>query len=270
MPSTPSDPQGPSTDHSVTRRLAVVAAAVITGALLSLFLPEIGLDTGMADAIVRLTDTGGAGILPILSLVMVAIVTSRPGLDPRRRLREAAVLTGVMLLAMSGGSALNEQVIKPAVGVPRPNIVALAQSGVLGPEILDGDAFYDVGSIEQRRSLLTRRLTPDRTPFLSPLVRARWIRTVGYSMPSGHATAATTLAVLCAGIGLAWLTGMRRVLTVLVLPVWAVAITWSRVLLRVHTGADVAMGATVGATWGAIAWVAFLRFERHVGRSRPA
>jgi len=270
MPPTPPDPQGPSRDRVATRGLAVVAAAVITGALLSFFLPSIGLNTGLADAVVRLTDTGGSGILPVFSLVMVVVVTSRPGLDPRRRLQEAAVLTAAMFLAMSGGSALNEQVIKPEIGVPRPNIVALAQSGVLGPEILDGDAFYDVGSIEQRRSVLTSRITPERTPYLSPLVRARWTHTVGYSMPSGHATAATTLAVLCAGIGLAWLTGRRRVLTVVVLPVWAVAITWSRVLLRVHTGADVAMGAIVGATWGAIAWVAVHRFERHVGRSRPA
>jgi len=243
---------------------------VITGALLSFFLPTIDLDTGLADVIVRLTDTGGAGILPLLALSMVVVVVSRPGLDPWRRLRDAAILTWVMLLALSFGSALNELVIKPAVGVPRPNIVALAQSGVLGPEILDGDAFYDVGSIEQRRSLLTRRLTPERTPLLSPLVRARWTQTAGYSMPSGHTTGATTLAVLCAGIGLAWLTGMRRVLTVVVLPVWAVAVTWSRVLLRVHTGADVAMGAIVGATWGVIAWFAVHRLESHVGRSRSA
>jgi len=164
-----------------------------------------------------------------------------------------------MIVVMAGGSALNEGVIKPAVGVPRPNIVSLAESGILGPEISTGDAFYDVGSVAQRRALMSHELNEARTPYLSNLVRDRWIHTVGYSMQSGHATAAMTFAILWAGLGLTWLTGLRRFVAAVVMPIWSVAIAWSRVLVRVHATADVTVGAISGSVWGLAAWLAVTR-----------
>jgi len=243
----------------LSRRLAPIVVAVCAGALLSKFLPAINLDSTFADLVVRLSDTAGAGLLPLVSVAVVIVVVTRRGPSRRRRIREAAVVIGVMIVAMAGGSALNEGVIKPVVGVPRPNIVALAESGTLGTEISTGDAFYEVGSVAQRRALMSHELTEARTPYLSDLVRDRWTHTVGYSMPSGHATAAMTFAILWAGLGLTWLTGLRRFAATVLIPAWAVAIAWSRVLLRVHTTADVTVGAVSGSIWGMTAWLVVTR-----------
>jgi len=237
----------------------MVVLAVCAGAFLSIFLPSIDLSGALGDTVVRLSDTGSSAGLPILSVSVLAIVVIRPGITRRRRSSETVVIIAAMLAVMAGGSLLNEGVIKPAVGIPRPNIVSLAESGTLGPGIATGDAFYAVGPVEQRRELLTRRLTPERTPYLSELVRSHWIDTAGYSMPSGHATAAITFAILWAGLGIAWLNGWRRFLTVVVLPIWSVGIAWSRVLLEVHTTADVTVGAIVGSAWGVIAGLVIAR-----------
>jgi len=252
----------------LSKRLGPIVVAVWAGALLSMFLPAINLNSAFADLVVRLSDTAGAGLLPLAGIAVVIIVVTRRGRSRRRRIREAAVVLGVMIVVMAGGSVLNEGVIKPAVGVPRPNIVSLAESGTLGPEISTGDAFYDVGSVAQRRWLMSHELTEARTPYLSDLVRDRWTHTVGYSMPSGHATAAMTFAILWAGLGLTWLTGLRRFAATVLIPAWAVAIAWSRVLLRVHTTADVTVGAISGSIWGMAAWLVVTRLvpqrEKHV------
>jgi len=242
-----------------SRRLLAVILIVCAGALLSILLPSINLSGEPADTVVRLSDTGSSAGLPILSLIVLGIAVVRPGLTGRRRSLETIAVLVAMLVVMAGGSLLNEGVIKPTVGVPRPNIVALAESGALGPGIATADDFYAVGSVEKRRELMDRRLTPERTPYLSELVRSHWIHAVGYSMPSGHATAAMTFAILWAGLGLAWLDGWRRFLAVVIIPIWSVAITWSRVLLEVHTTADVTVGALAGSAWGLGAYLAIAR-----------
>jgi membrane-associated phospholipid phosphatase len=57
-----------------------------------------------------------------------------------------------------------------------------------------------------------------------------------------------------AALGLQWLSGWRRVLTVYVLPLWAVAVVSSRVLLQVHRPVDVIAGTLVGFLWGILAF----------------
>lgn len=219
----------------------------------------IDLNSGLADAMVLLSDTASVGQMPFLCFAATIVLISRNGLNTRCRTIEAAAVIVAMLIALAGNAALNESVLKPAIGIARPNIVKLAADGVLGQDVSDADAFYMVGTKGERRALLAERLTPSRTPELSSLVRAHWIHEAGYSMPSGHATAAMTFATLWVGLGLAWLQGWRAKLAVGVFPIWAAGIVLSRLLLGVHTLADVLVGSVAGIIWGLVA-LATVRF----------
>jgi phosphatidylglycerophosphatase B len=216
-------------------------------------LPRISLDSWFADGVVRLTDTATWTLLTLIASAIVIVVITRKGLTRRRRSVEAAALAITMLVALAGNALLNEHVVKPFLDVPRPNIVALAEAGALGPEIPNAGSFYAVGDKDARRAVLRQLLPSMATPSLSDVVQAHWIHETGYSFPSGHTTAAMTFMVLLGAIGLRWLAGWRRVLTLWVVPVWAVLVAYSRTLLEVHTAADVVAGMMVGFAWGLLA-----------------
>jgi phosphatidylglycerophosphatase B len=229
------------------RRFALVLAIAYVGVLSSFALPQIALDGWLAALAVRISDTGSWQQLPFLVVLLVIVVVSRPGLEPRRRALEAVAIIVVLLVILAGNAELNESVIKPAFAIPRPNLVALADSGALGLGI---DEFYALGDKQARREWLGPRLAELTVPHLSPLVREHWLIETGYSFPSGHATASMTFASLMYAIGLRWTTGWRLTVTML-LPVWAVAVVLTRPLLRVHTYIDVSVGAAVGILLGA-------------------
>lgn len=252
------------TDDTLTRTerrvLGTVLGCLLVGVLLSPLLPRISLDTAFADSVVRLTDTASWRQLTPIAVVVVVFLVARPGLSSRRRTREAVGLSLVMLVVLAGNALLNENIVKPAFGIPRPNIVHLAESGVLGPDLPDTAAFYASGDKGARRVVLGTRLNEETTPQLSDLVRAHWIHETGYSFPSGHTTAAVTFAVFLAAIGLSWLSGWRRSAMLFLLPLWALAVAASRTLLEVHTGWDVVGGAVAGLFWGGVAFLLVQRF----------
>ncbi len=235
------------------RRLSAVLGAVLAAIALIGLLPDIALDTWFADVMVRISDTAYWTQMPLICAAAVVMAFTRPGISRRRRGVEAGTLILAMLVVLAGNGLLNESVVKEAIGVPRPNIVELAEAGTLGPEVADGDAFYALGNKDERRSLLADRLTPQTTPELSDLVRDHWIHEAGYALPSGHTTTAVAFATMWAGFGLAWMQGWRLRVGVTVIPVWAVAVTVSRYLLGVHTAADLIAGAVAGVLWGAAA-----------------
>ncbi len=173
----------PATDR---RLLGVVLGCLVLGVLLSGLLPRIALDTVLADIVVRLTDTASWTQLTAITVLVVVLIAARRGISRSRRTREAISLSVVMLIALAGNAQLNEHVVKPTFAVPRPNIVHLAETGVLGPELPDAAAFYATGDKGARRSVLGELLTEDSTPQLSQLVRAHWIHETGDSFPSGH------------------------------------------------------------------------------------
>lgn len=241
--------------------------ATFVGALGAFLLPDISLDTRFADSVVRITDTAGSAQMPwLVSLVLIMLVT-RPGLPKRRRGTEASLLVVAMLVALLGGTLLNEHVIKPAFDIPRPNIVELAESGALGPDIADAETFYAVGNKEARREVLGERLPEVTNPALSDRVRAHWIHETGFSFPSGHSQSAMALAAMMAALGFMWLSGWRRIVTTVVLPIWAVAVVYSRVALDVHRAIDTTAGTLMGIVWGVVAAAAVCSL---LGRTRVA
>ena len=247
-------------------RLAVLLATLFAASLLGWALPAIPLDTTFSSIVVRITDTASFPLALVLSVGLMAMIVTRPGLDPHRRRAETGVLAMVLLVAVVGNAALNEYGVKPLIGVPRPNIEALAEAGDLGADIPTADAFYALGNKQARRTVLRERLTPDRTPELGDLVRSHWIHETGYSFPSGHATLAVTLASLLAAIGTAWLAGWRKLVAVAAVPLWAVIVVYSRILLEVHRPIDVAAGTVAGIVWG---YLAYRVAERAIAASGP-
>jgi phosphatidylglycerophosphatase B len=228
------------------RRFALVVAIAYVGVLSSFALPEIPLDGLLARLAVRISDSASWQQLPFFATAMVIVVISRPHLDTRRRALEAIAIIAILLLILAGNAQLNESVIKPAFAIPRPNLVALADQGALG---LGVDEFYAVGDKQARREWLAPRLAELNEPRLAPIVSKHWAVETGFSFPSGHATASMTFASLMVAIGLRWTNGWRRTLTLL-LPIWAVAVVFTRPLLRVHTYIDVSVGAAVGIWLG--------------------
>ena len=242
--------------------LSGIAIVVATG--LSALLPDIALDTAFADAVVHLTDTASIKLLPYLLMAMIAIIISRPDISGRRRGIEAATALVTMLLVGLAFTSFNEYGIKPLFGVPRPNIANLAETGALGPDYPDGEAFYAAGDKQERREILAVLLDSVETPPLSDLVSEHWAHETGFSFPSGHATAAMAFATAIAAVGFAWLAGWRWVVTTIVLPIWALLIAYSRVLLDVHRPVDVVAGSIVGFFFGLAVFVAFRRTVEHL------
>lgn len=251
-----SAPQSAPRPAPLSRQLAAGLVPTFLLALASYALPEISLDTRFADAVVALTDTTSWSLLPIISAVAVAVIVSRTGLSARRRAVEAGAMLGAMLVVLVAWALINEHLVKPVVASPRPNIVALAEAGELGVD--SPDAFYALGDKDDRRAHLRELYAGPEPPddvALSPRVREHWILETGYSFPSGHSTAAMTFATMMFAVGIAWLSGWRRLLTSL-LPVWALCVAYSRPLLRVHRAIDVSVGTLAGITLGLLAFAA--------------
>jgi len=211
------------------------------------FLPAVPLDSPIAQAAVWVADSGSAKVEPWIALLLLLIVVTRPGLALRTRVFEGVVLLGVLLLALGGMSLVNEHLIKPAMAIPRPNIIALAEQGVLG---LNPDDFYALGDKPVRSAYLAERLNDPRAPALAEIVREHWVIETGYSFPSGHSLAAMTFAAFFSTLGLSYLDQRRRRLIFFVLPIWALAVIASRPLLRVHSAFDIGVGACEGLVIG--------------------
>jgi phosphatidylglycerophosphatase B len=211
------------------------------------FLPAIALDGPIARAAVWAADAGGTKVVPWIALILLTIVVTRPGLAPRARMIEAVVMLGLLLFALGGMSFANEYFIKPLMAVPRPNIVALADLGVLG---VSADEFYALGDKPERSAFLAERIGDARTPALADEVREHWLIETGYSFPSGHSLAAMTFAAFFLTLAISYLDERRRRLVFLLLPVWALAVIASRPLLRVHSALDIGVGAVEGLVIG--------------------
>jgi membrane-associated phospholipid phosphatase len=206
------------------------------------------------------------GIVAIATALLTVLIT-RPGPSRRTRLVEAGVVIAVSIFVLYGGKLLNDGGVKPAVGVARPNIVLLAEQDVLG---MDVDSFYAL-SEEERSAHLDRIKGEDGFGeiVMRPEVRDHWVKETAFSRPSGHALASMTFATLYLSIGLSLLSGWRRWTFHLLVP-WAVCVSLSRPILRVHWRTDILIGGLAGILVGAAGYVLIEFLLRTAAHGQPS
>lgn len=187
-----------------------------------------------------------------IAAVLLAVFVTRPGPSGRRRWVELAVVIVVSVGFLYGGKLVNDHVVKPAIGTARPNIVELADAGVLEMTV---DDFYDLPQGERSAHLDRIKSAEGFGEItMSPQVRDHWVKETAFSRPSGHALAAMTFATYYVAMAATWLSGWRRWVVHLLVP-WAVIVCLSRPVLRVHWPADVLIGAAAGVALGCGAYL---------------
>jgi phosphatidylglycerophosphatase B len=256
MPSADSTP----TLGRVVRRLAwplLVTYAVLAGSLWcplvdSTRAPYFDLTSNFAMVVYWITQSGGKFGMPFVGVTMLMLLITRHGISTERRVVECVVVVIVLAVCAGGGAMLNEHGLKTVLQVPRPNVVYLAGSGRLE---MSPEEFYAQGDKQARREPLREVLDAKPPPVkLAPEIRAHWIEETGYSFPSGHAFSALFFAVFFAALGVSYLATPRLWLVYLMFP-WALAVCYSRPILRVHTPTDIAVGGLEGIVAGCAAYL---------------
>lgn len=213
------------------------------------------LDSSFAVWAYHVAETGGPAGASGIGLLLLLLLVTRAGISAKRRLIEAGAIFSCVAILGGGGAALNEYVIKPAFEIPRPNLVHLAGANGSGPLGMRVNEFYALGDKATRRRQLRAVLDADRPAIrLHHLIREHWIDETGYSFPSGHAFSAMFFATFFFAMGVNWLVMPRLLFFYLLLP-WAVCVCYSRIILQMHTAADVSVGGLAGLLLGALAFV---------------
>jgi len=259
---TPSGPSGEATTKQVS--CWAIVPAIVTWLLLPVtFLlpvvdstraPYFELTNTFSQFALWLSHSGGRFGAPIVAVVMLVLLVARSGISLRRRWKETVFVALVALFFGAGGTAFSVYVIKQQLKVPRPNIISLSGdtgSGALG---MTAKAFYESGNKADRREPLAKALTDGSVPVqLSPSIAAHWIEETGYSFPSGHSFSAMFLATFFLTVGATYLATKRLWMFYSLLP-WALAVCYSRSILRVHTPTDITVGGLLGLAVGLLAW----------------
>lgn len=187
------------------------------------------------------------GIVTIAAALLATLAT-QPGPSHRSRFVTVTIMIAVSVLVLYGGKLLNDHVVKPAIGVARPDIVLMADLDVLG---MDVDSFYALSQDARSRHLDSIKTdTGFGELVMRPEVRDHWVKETAFSRPSGHALASMTFATFYLSMALSLASGWRRWPFYLLVP-WAVCVCLSRPILRVHWPADILIGGFAGIVIGA-------------------
>lgn len=236
-------------------RLALVIVPAWLLIIVSFSFSPIDLTGDLAVVSYWFSEAGGKRGMPLVALAALLLVASRPGLTGDQRVRVAGAIAATLIPVLGGMAVANEFAIKRVMKVPRPNIQELAHKDLLG---LTPEAFYGLGGKDERSAHLEQVLTPAALEAvglpLAERIRHHWIEETGYSFPSGHATAAMTFASFFLAAGIYLLSGWRLLLCGALVP-WAIAVCWSRTILRVHSPTDVTVGGLQGVVLGAIGFL---------------
>jgi phosphatidylglycerophosphatase B len=217
--------------------------------------PYFDLTQTFAQLAYWLSQSGGKFGAPIVAVLMLTLLVTRGGITFQRRWKESGVVVLIAAICAGGGAALNEHIVKAQLKIPRPNIIWLAGENGTGPLGMTPDAFYAIGNKAARRKPLRNVLTKVPGPVrLSAAIEAHWIEETGYSFPSGHAFTAMFFATFLLMIAATYLTTKRLWMFYALLP-WALAVCYSRPILRVHTPTDIMLGGLQGLVVGFVAWV---------------
>lgn len=214
--------------------------------------PRIDLTGAVALVAWVFAESGQTLGITIMAAALIVVMVTRSGPSGRRRFVEAAVMIVVSLVVLYGGKLLNDGVVKPAIGVPRPNIVELSDLDLLG---MDVDRFYEM-SVPERSEHLASITSPTGFGDLAMRseVRDHWVEETAYARPSGHSLASMTFATFYVSMSLALLSGRRRWPFYLLVP-WAVCVCLSRAVLRVHWPADILLGGLAGIVVGGVGFL---------------
>lgn len=227
--------------------------------------PRLDLTGPLAVTFYWIAESGGPIGTPLIGLALTMIVMSRPGIAPQQRVCEFFVITLTIAALLGGGAYLNEFVVKPAYAVFRPNIIELAETPPEAPILrTTPKEFYALPDKGARSDYLSRVLPSDYP--LHERVRAHWIAETGYSFPSGHSFSAMMFATFLLGMAMGSLTG-KRLWVFYLLPIWALAVCFSRPMLRVHSPADILVGGLQGFVAGLLALAVVRRLAARVVNS---
>ncbi len=229
--------------------------------------PYVNLAGAFSDIAYWIALSGSKFGVPIIGVFMLIVLVSRDGISNSRRWKESGVIISVVALFAGGGAAINEHVIKETLKIPRPNIVWLAGDDGAGPLGMTPLQFYETGDKEARRVPLKKTLSQKPKPvLLSSMVEADWIEETGYSFPSGHAFSAMFFATFFLAMAVTYILSARIWWFYALLP-WALAVCYSRPILRVHTPLDITVGGLQGLVLGIIAWAFARNFIRKLDKA---
>lgn len=201
-----------------------------------------------------LSQSGGKLGAPIIGILMLTLLVTRKGINNNKRWKEAGIVLLIATIFAGGGAAFNENFIKTKLKIPRPNIIWLAGENGSGPLEMTPAQFYNSGDKETRSKILMKTLRQEPVPvLLSKSIEAHWIEETGYSFPSGHSYSAMFFAAFFLALSASYLRTKRMWLFYALLP-WALAVCYSRTILRVHTPVDITVGGLQGLVLGIIAW----------------
>lgn len=248
----------PPTRTPVTDVLTQLCCVMLAAGLLlplTYLISPVDLTGPLAQAAYWTAESGGTLGTPVIALTLVAVILGRAGLTWKQRGGELLVIVLALATLFGGAAYLNEFVVKPYFAIPRPNILELAEPSAETSVLKKSPAeFYAMPSKVVRSEYLKTVLTPESAPPLNEHVRAHWIHESGYSFPSGHSFSAMLVATVFLALGLSNFSGAR--LWIFYLPVaWAVAVCFSRPILRVHSPTDICVGGLEGILLGIVAFL---------------
>ena len=198
--------------------------------------------------------------------MLLILFISRKNIGSSRRFLTTGVMVLIVLICAGGGALINEHVLKVQLKIPRPNIIWLAGEEGDGPLQMRPDEFYASGDKTFRSEMLTGVLKQDPPPVeLSSLIENHWIEETGYSFPSGHSFSAMFLATFFLLSGVTIITRKSLWIFYALLP-WALAVCYSRPILRVHTPMDITIGSLLGMLVGLAAGAVFQVLSRRFCR----
>jgi phosphatidylglycerophosphatase B len=216
-------------------------------------LPHPDLTGAFALAAYWVAESAGTTGAPLVGFALTALLVSRSGISWKQRAVEAFVIVLAVAALWGGGAYVNEHVVKPAFTVPRPNILELAGEPPEAPALkMSAEAFYTLPDKAMRTEYLRGVLTPEVR--LHERVRDHWLAETGYSFPSGHSFSAMLCATFFLAMGLSHFSGRRLWVFYLLVP-WAVAVCFSRPILRVHSPTDICVGGLEGMVAGVLTFL---------------
>lgn len=212
---------------------------------------------------VTITHSGSViGIIVIL--LLSAIVISLRVKSFIKGVIHGLIVFLLLSVAVGGTVFFNEFVIKKYIKEFRPSILYLEKHANLNPK----EFYSKVGKINRSNYLRKHLNLGDGQSFyiddkpLNQAILKEWIRSAGYSFPSGHSVSAFLVVTLLGyyvlirfkpapAIGVTRRSG-KQLWILGAFYLWAVLVAYSRVLIGVHSAWDISLGALWGSIVGFI------------------